>query len=94
MTQTDHIARWRIVARWRQVFRVINQRFSHIEEELHLERNNIEKLSGDIRRLEAEVDELRADNVRVAELLDLVEQQLTPNPVNRDNPTTVVEPPR
>ncbi|GAA1613738.1 DUF6752 domain-containing protein [Leucobacter chromiireducens] len=31
-----------------------------------------------ISQLEAELDELRRDNLRVAELLDLVEERLTP----------------
>ncbi|MCW2289871.1 hypothetical protein EDF60_2748 [Leucobacter luti] len=31
-----------------------------------------------ITRLEAELDELRRDSLRVAELVDLVEQRLTP----------------
>lgn len=37
-----------------------------------------EKLLRRIEQLEAEIDELRANNLRAAELLDLVEEQLTP----------------
>lgn len=32
-----------------------------------------------VARLEAEVDELRENNLRIVELIDVAEQQLTPN---------------
>ncbi|SJN12967.1 hypothetical protein FM113_16295 [Leucobacter sp. 7(1)] len=46
-------------------------RVRHLAVELQHERERISQL-------EAELDELRRDNLRVAELLDLVESRLTP----------------
>jgi cell shape-determining protein MreC len=88
------IARWRIVARVKEYMRASNHRLSQLEEALHLEREKTNAQSRDITRLEAEIDELRADNVRVAELLDLAEQQLTPNLVHLDSPIVAGEQPR
>lgn len=41
-------------------------------------RSEIQRLRTEIRTFELELDELRRDSLRVAEMLDLVEQHLTP----------------
>lgn len=51
--------------------RLPGRQVRRLAEELTLERERIT-------RLEAEIDELRRDSLRVAELLDLVEERLTP----------------
>lgn len=57
----------RFVFHWRDDAR----RMTAIESEL-------QSALGLIARLEAEVDELRRDNLRIVELIDVAEQQLTP----------------
>lgn len=54
-----------------RILRLINPSAGRLEAELRVERDRIT-------RLEQELDELRRDSLRVAELVDLVEQRLTP----------------
>ncbi len=51
--------------------RLVGGRARELEAQLQIERDRITQL-------EIEIDELRRDSLRVAELVDLVEQRLTP----------------
>ncbi len=65
----------RALGRVRRVFGRHGATVHRLEQELQVERERIS-------RLEADLDELRRDSLRVAELMDLVERGLTPHPDN------------
>ncbi|WP_449283245.1 DUF6752 domain-containing protein [Leucobacter sp.] len=62
----------RAFGRVRRVFNRHGATVHRLEQELRAERERIS-------RLEADLDELRRDSLRVAELVDLVERGLTPH---------------
>lgn len=68
---TEPSAARRAVGRARRILGTPHETIARLEDELHVERERIT-------RLEAELDELRRDSLRVAELIDLAEQAFTP----------------
>lgn len=62
----------RAFGRVRRVFSRRGSAVHRLEQQLQAERERIS-------RLEADLDELRRDSLRVAELMDLVERGLTPH---------------
>lgn len=63
----------RAFGRVRRLFSRRGTTVHRLEQQLQAERERIS-------RLEADLDELRRDSLRVAELMDLVERGLTPHP--------------
>lgn len=52
-----------------------------------LSSGSTKELRARVERLEYELDEVRRDNLRVAELMDIVEQRLTPGFSSESGPT-------
>ena len=81
MTQTGHkpprnvrALAHRFLFHWRDDAR----RMTAIEADLHTAVERVARLEAEVVELRAEVIELREHNLRIAELVDLAEQQLTP----------------